>query len=147
MFCIVLQLRALFEKYVGPIDGDCQVSAPWHLFLWSVFIGFSLLWDLQKTPKIWEPLSISIRISVWMLISMMSVSDEVCTFESCFSLEDCIGTIHFVSADHAQLAVEKYNGGILEMSALSTETFWRCLFQTKEAVKKCRSYVLCVGFL
>ncbi|CAK9029322.1 RRM domain-containing protein, partial [Durusdinium trenchii] len=48
-------VKSLFEKYVGPIEGDCNVS-------------------------------------------------------------DCVGTIHFVSAEHAQMAVEKYNGGILEMS-------------------------------
>lgn len=38
-----------------------------------------------------------------------------------FTPEDCVSTVQFMNAEHAQLAIEKYNGGILEVSDLPVQ--------------------------
>jgi len=78
----------------------------------------------------WEPCpairssAINRRVKVYNLMKSVRPRDVKFIFEKhvgpvegdC-SIQDCVSTVQFMNAEHAQLAIEKYNGGILEVSS------------------------------
>jgi len=74
----------------------------------------------------WEPCPpvMRRRVKVYNLMKSVRPRDVKFIFEKhvgpvegdC-SIQDCVSTVQFMNAEHAQLAIEKYNGGILEVSS------------------------------
>eukprot|EP00434_Breviolum_minutum_P006619 symbB.v1.2.005843.t1/scaffold343.1/size224757/20 len=74
----------------------------------------------------WEPCPPALRrrVKVYNLMKSVRPRDVKFIFEKhvgpvegdC-SIQDCVSTVQFMNAEHAQLAIEKYNGGILEVSS------------------------------
>ncbi|CAJ1427841.1 unnamed protein product [Effrenium voratum] len=84
--------------------------------------------QLESRPELsnagWErlrPMSTS-RVKVYNLMKSVKARDIKCTFEKHVGpieecvLTECVASIQFVSAEHARLAVDRFDGGILEMS-------------------------------